>query len=72
MTSLITRFLRARGAYWRVEDETLIGAIFCLLQADVGVFAPAAQLLRYENKGHIPMSIEAWADAVDAVYLSGF
>ena len=72
MTNLVTRFARARHAYWRAEDSTRLGALFCILQADVRSLPIAHGILRYEYKGTAPIRLDAWADAIDAAYLSGF
>lgn len=72
MANLFQQFVQAKGGYWRVDNPTPLGALFCLLQADVAAIPQAAKILRYEYKGSIPMNLEAWADAIDAAYLAGF
>lgn len=72
MTSLLQQFAQAKGSYWRVDNPTRLGALFCLLQADLAAIPQAVKILRYEYKGTLPMNLEAWADAIDAAYLSGF
>ena len=55
-----------------VELIDRIQAIGVILSADVRSLPIAWQTLSYEYKGIPPMRLDAWADAIDAAYLSGF
>jgi hypothetical protein len=55
-----------------VETGDRIAALGTILTADLRAFPIALQILRYEYKGNPPMRLDAWADAIDAAYLSGF
>ena len=55
-----------------VELVDRIQAIHIILTADVRALPLAAEILRIDYDGKIPIRLDAWADAIDAAYRYGF
>lgn len=55
-----------------VELVDRIQYIGTILTADLRAFPIAWEVLSHEYKGTPPMRLDAWAEAIDAAYLSGF
>lgn len=69
-TTLVNQILEAMPAV-SVETGDRIEAAYTILTADIRALPIAWETLTTEH-GRPPFRLDAWADAVDAAYLSGF